>query len=97
MERVLASSDCFDLLDVGPPKCDVDEAVVLRQYKAISFLIHPDRCTHPQAKVAFQALQSAREVLLDAHLRHRHAADARQWRAAGGGTFAPSLPQCGYS
>ncbi|GBG84677.1 hypothetical protein CBR_g39052 [Chara braunii] len=38
---------------------------VKRQYRRVSLMVHPDKCSHPRAKEAFGALAKAQQMLLD--------------------------------
>ena len=41
------------------------EAEVSKTYKLMAMRIHPDKCDHPNAKVAFQKLGEAKKVALE--------------------------------
>ncbi|OLP81606.1 Methyltransferase-like protein 13 [Symbiodinium microadriaticum] len=60
-ERILASRGHFATL--GLPEAQVDAANLRKQYRRLALAVHPDKCTHPQAKEAFQKLSEAFEVL----------------------------------
>lgn len=42
---------------------------VKRQYRKSSLMVHPDKCAHPQASAAFEALSQAQRDLLDEGFR----------------------------
>ncbi len=42
---------------------DAKGADVKRRYMRLSLLIHPDKCSHPQAQHAFQAVSKASKLL----------------------------------
>ena len=47
-------------IDPGAPTKDIK-----KRYWKVSLLIHPDKCNHPQAAVAFQAVAAAAQILQD--------------------------------
>lgn len=49
-------------MDLLPGIPDTD---IRKRYRERSLLIHPDKCKHPQASVAFDRLKQAQERLLD--------------------------------
>ena len=64
VDRILA---CFKLnpyehLGVRFDACEED---INKKYRQISLLVHPDKCTHPRAKEAFETLGEARKLLQD--------------------------------
>lgn len=53
-----------------------DAAVVRKAYWRLSLLVHPDKCAHPSAQEAFQAVSKAAQLLQDAGARAAHDAAA---------------------
>jgi DnaJ-class molecular chaperone len=78
---------------------------IKKRYWRLSLLIHPDKCAHPQANSAFQAVSKAAKVLGDAG--ERRALDAQRedeelrkyaeqvGRAGGGGAGSLALGALG--
>ncbi|KAF9595920.1 hypothetical protein IFM89_006201 [Coptis chinensis] len=64
VERILSSFklNAFEYLNL-PFDSSLDD--VKKQYRKVSLMVHPDKCHHPQAKQAFQALAEAQKLLLD--------------------------------
>jgi curved DNA-binding protein CbpA len=58
-----APADAYLLLGVDPT-APVGE--IKKRYWRLSLLIHPDKCNHPNAAVAFQAVATAAQTLQDA-------------------------------
>ncbi|CAK9261410.1 unnamed protein product [Sphagnum jensenii] len=54
--------NAYDLLGVKP---DVNPTVLKKRYWKLSLLVHPDKCSHPQAHEAFMALNQAFKDLQD--------------------------------
>ena len=52
----------FELLDL---KLDADRDSIRRQYRKISLMVHPDKCTHPKASDVFDRLGQAHKDLQD--------------------------------
>jgi len=50
---------------LGLPTTAVDETALRRAYRAAALLLHPDKCQHPQAKLAFQRASEAFDALSD--------------------------------
>ncbi|OLQ15566.1 hypothetical protein AK812_SmicGene270 [Symbiodinium microadriaticum] len=48
---------------LGLPAAVCEAVVVRRAYRTAALLIHPDKCTHPDAKLAFQRLSEAFDSL----------------------------------
>ncbi|KFM26150.1 Protein CAJ1 [Auxenochlorella protothecoides] len=69
--------DPYEVLGLGP---EATPAEVKRRYMRTSLLIHPDKCDHPGAADAFQAVARAAKELQDLGLRA--AVDARREEAA---------------
>ncbi|GBF96662.1 hypothetical protein Rsub_09295 [Raphidocelis subcapitata] len=44
---------------------DATPEEIRRQYRKLSLLVHPDKCSHPQAAAAFDVLGAAQKELLD--------------------------------
>ena len=64
VERIL---QCFKLnpfehLNV---RFDATDDDINKKFRQISLMVHPDKCTHPKAKEAFEALGEARKFLND--------------------------------
>lgn len=58
--------DAYELLGL-PPSATPKEAA--KRYRQLSLRVHPDRCRHPQAHEAFDALKRAAQALEDADAR----------------------------
>lgn len=58
ISRIIAASDndCYTIMDVRP---GWDKKELDGQFKTLRKLIHPDKCKHPDATLAFQKLQNA--------------------------------------
>ncbi|GAV60816.1 DnaJ domain-containing protein [Cephalotus follicularis] len=65
--EVLRILSCFKLnpYDYLNLPFDASPEDVKKQYRKLSLLVHPDKCKHPQAKEAFEALEKAQQLLLD--------------------------------
>ncbi|CAK9018862.1 unnamed protein product [Durusdinium trenchii] len=48
---------------LGLPDALCETSVLRRAYRTAALLIHPDKCAHPEAKMAFQKLSEAFDVL----------------------------------
>ena len=48
---------------------DATEEDIRRQYRKLSLLVHPDKCRHPQAKAAFEIVNSASKQLQNEEYR----------------------------
>ena len=48
---------------------DATEEDIRRQYRKLSLLVHPDKCRHPQAKAAFEIVNSASKQLQNEDFR----------------------------
>jgi DnaJ homolog subfamily C member 8 len=74
IERLLAPNhkwrnlNPFHVLDL-PHTCTKED--ISKRYKAISLLLHPDKCTLPQSTEAFAEIQRAK-LQLDDEDKHRH-------------------------
>jgi DnaJ family protein C protein 8 len=63
---------------------------IRRAYRKVSLMVHPDKCTHPRAKEAFEVIGEAQKALLDDEKRTalvyllNHAKDRvlEEWRRA---------------
>ena len=53
-------ADSYAIMELKP---DAKGADVKRRYMRLSLLIHPDKCSHPQAQHAFQAVSKASKML----------------------------------
>jgi curved DNA-binding protein CbpA len=53
-----------------------DTGAVRKAYWRLSLLVHPDKCAHPSAHEAFQAVSKAAKLLQDAEARKAHDAAA---------------------
>ncbi|CAD7699649.1 unnamed protein product [Ostreobium quekettii] len=58
--------DAYDVLGVDP---GASTSAVRKRYWMLSLLVHPDKCGHPKAQQAFQAVNHASKQLLDEKLR----------------------------
>lgn len=56
---------------LGLPEALSDQIVVRRAYHASALLAHPDKCGLPQAKLAFQRISEAFDMLATPHLQQR--------------------------
>ncbi|GFR39678.1 hypothetical protein Agub_g150 [Astrephomene gubernaculifera] len=77
-----SSPDAYQVLGVSP---SAPGGEVKKRYMRLSLLIHPDKCAHPLAHEAFQAVATAAKVLQDSGLRtalDERRADAELRRAA---------------
>ncbi|KAK1282998.1 hypothetical protein QJS10_CPB22g01308 [Acorus calamus] len=65
--EVLRIMSCFKLNPFEHLNLPLNSAIddVRKQYKKLSLMVHPDKCKHPQANEAFQALAKAQQLLLD--------------------------------
>ncbi|KAK1306251.1 hypothetical protein QJS10_CPA10g00233 [Acorus calamus] len=65
--EVLRIMSCFKLNPFEHLNLPFNSAIddVRKQYKKLSLMVHPDKCKHPQANEAFQALAKAQQLLLD--------------------------------
>jgi curved DNA-binding protein CbpA len=61
-----SGGDAFDVLGVAP---DVSAAAIRRAFWRLSLLVHPDKCDHPDAPLAFDVVKKASEALGDAETR----------------------------
>lgn len=76
----------YDILNV-PEEASLRD--LRRRYYALSLLVHPDKCKHPRAQEAFNAVKKAKEELLDPNEREKQdrqirarkkdEADTRAW------------------
>ena len=89
--RVLAAArgdgDAYDVLGVDPPDASGDgasAAALKRAFWKLSLSVHPDKCAHPDAAGAFDAVKKAHETLCDPTARSKVDA-ARDERAARAG------------
>ena len=48
---------------LGLPEAFCETKVLRRAYRTAALLVHPDKCSHPEAKMAFQKLSEAFDVL----------------------------------
>ena len=62
LQTVAAAGDAYDVLNVAPE----DEAgPVKRAFWKLSLMVHPDKCDHPRAAEAFDAVKKAHVTLTD--------------------------------
>ncbi|GIL91130.1 hypothetical protein Vretimale_9578 [Volvox reticuliferus] len=61
-----ATVDAYSVLGVSPSTSVGD---VKKRYMRLSLLIHPDKCSHPLAHEAFQAVAASAKVLQDSEAR----------------------------
>lgn len=59
-------ADPYGVLDVDPA---ADAGTIRKSYWRLSLLVHPDKCSHPAAQEAFQAVSKAAQLLQDAGQR----------------------------
>ena len=57
-------ADAYDVMDVP---ADAANGVIKKRYWKLSLMIHPDKCGHPKAAEAFQALAAAAKLLQVCH------------------------------
>ena len=48
---------------LGLPEAPCETKVLRRAYRTAALLVHPDKCSHPEAKMAFQKLSEAFDLL----------------------------------
>lgn len=79
VQRVLSANSLFAVLELEPPTWDAigrpswplaDK--VAPAFRRLSFQLHPDRTSHPNAPRAFQILKRAKEVLHDPLEREKY-------------------------
>lgn len=68
VNRILSAFKLNPYEQLGVP-FDADLDLINRTYRKTSLLVHPDKCKHPKAKDAFDALRQAQQTLLDDDLR----------------------------
>ena len=61
-----SGGDAFDVLGVAP---DASAAAIRKAFWRLSLLVHPDKCDHPDAPLAFDVVKKASEALGDAETR----------------------------
>ena len=61
-----SGGDAFDVLGVAP---DASAAAIRKAFWRLSLLVHPDKCDHPDAPLAFDVVKKASEALGDAEAR----------------------------
>jgi curved DNA-binding protein CbpA len=66
IEELVSLPDAYTILGVSP---DTEASEIKKQYWKLSLLIHPDKCDHPGANTAFQAVTQAAQQLQDAGQR----------------------------
>eukprot|EP00747_Dinoflagellata_sp_TGD_P171742 gnl/TRDRNA2_/TRDRNA2_206516_c0_seq1.p1 gnl/TRDRNA2_/TRDRNA2_206516_c0~~gnl/TRDRNA2_/TRDRNA2_206516_c0_seq1.p1 ORF type:complete len:627 (+),score=96.58 gnl/TRDRNA2_/TRDRNA2_206516_c0_seq1:2-1882(+) len=64
IDWITGSADEFEAL-LLPLELVEDTVKIRTQYKQLSLLVHPDKCSHPEANTAFRKLFGAMQVLLD--------------------------------
>uniref|UniRef100_A0A7S1L3B4 J domain-containing protein n=1 Tax=Neobodo designis TaxID=312471 RepID=A0A7S1L3B4_NEODS len=69
IRRVMASKDHYVTLGVSK-QATADE--ISKAYKKLSLLLHPDKCTHPEAADAFKKVSQAKTVLSNPSLREAY-------------------------
>lgn len=60
--RILSSKTLYDSLNI---KKDATTQEVVKQFKKMSILVHPDRNPHPQSSDAFKKINEAKSILSD--------------------------------
>lgn len=68
-QSILDASDYYALFSVSPSLVDQDPDCVRRAYKRLALSVHPDKCSEPDAEVAFKKVAKAYSVLSDPRLR----------------------------
>lgn len=68
VNRILSAFKLNPYEQLGVP-FDADLEVINKTYRKTSLLVHPDKCKHPKAKDAFDALKQAQQTLLNDDLR----------------------------
>eukprot|EP00439_Symbiodinium_sp_Y106_P060840 s147_g9.t1 len=82
---------------LGLPAAVCEAVVVRRAYRTAALLIHPDKCTHPDAKLAFQRLSEAVRHVAEPKTRFEEEVDERgprggkSWWDAGFSEFEQRL------
>eukprot|EP01060_Flectonema_neradi_P024915 TRINITY_DN33793_c0_g1_i1.p1 TRINITY_DN33793_c0_g1~~TRINITY_DN33793_c0_g1_i1.p1 ORF type:complete len:259 (+),score=82.49 TRINITY_DN33793_c0_g1_i1:128-904(+) len=72
VQRVLSGcKNCFEILRL-PVDQNVKPSSVREAYRAASLLVHPDKNKDPRSNQAFQAVQAAKELLLNDEERKKH-------------------------
>ncbi|RKO98505.1 hypothetical protein CXG81DRAFT_1666, partial [Caulochytrium protostelioides] len=75
VERLLAiTPNPLIVLDLAPAAfvdLIIDPAAVRTAFRKKSLLVHPDKCPHPRADIAFQAIKAAEKALADPEERAR--------------------------
>jgi len=66
IEDLVSLPDAYTILGISP---DTGASEIKKQYWKLSLLIHPDKCDHPGANTAFQAVTQAAQQLQDAGQR----------------------------
>lgn len=66
IEELVSLPDAYTILGISP---DTGSSEIKKHYWKLSLLIHPDKCDHPGANTAFQAVTQAAQQLQDAGLR----------------------------
>lgn len=75
-----AGAPAMDAYAVLGVEATADAASIRKSYWRVSLLVHPDKCSHPAAQEAFQAVSKAAQLLQDTQQRAAH--DAAQADAA---------------
>lgn len=63
VNRILSAFKLNPFEQMGVP-FDADLELINRTFRKTSLLVHPDKCKHPKAKDAFDALKQAQQTLL---------------------------------
>lgn len=63
LKRMQSGANAYKMLGVMDSKAGAGE--IKKAYWKLSLLVHPDKCSHPSAGDAFQALAAARDTLSD--------------------------------
>ena len=59
---VKRGGDAYDILSVAPGDT---KSVIKKKYWKLSLMVHPDKCSHEDAKEAFDAIKKAHTALSD--------------------------------
>jgi len=83
VERILNSQTHYQTLEM--PHRTLDSGAAKKNYQRLVKLVHPDVCSHPRARDAFEKVQSAHATLRTPLLARQHASFVRGSAASPGG------------
>jgi len=80
MRIIVRGGDAYDMLSAKP---DDTAAIIKKKYWKLSLMVHPDKCSHADARSAFDAIKKAHNALSDEYQRKeidakRNEADERK-------------------